>query len=177
MSRRSVIRTVCTIVLTWPGFAASAGSLNLGPYRVGMSNGEASRVGMSQCRESTWLVECRASIEVLGKARDLQIKFDASRKRLIEASFVVDGPSWSEGTARQILSEVNAAQCESGLEETGIFSVVCYRRPDQVRRVVWHTHRYWVSVRAQDGQAVAWFQKRRSMAAREQRERAFERGR
>ena len=170
------LRALAVLVLAWPSLVDAAPSLSLGPYRVGMSNSEASRLGMSQCKEITWLVECRASIQVLGQARDVHLKFDASRKRLVEASLVVSGPSWSEAMARQILSELGASQCERGLEETSIFAVECYRRPDQVRRIVWHTNRYWVSVRGRDGQALAWFKKTQASATRERRESAFEQG-
>lgn len=171
------ITAASAIVLSWPLLAVANASLSLGPYRVGMSNAEASRLGMTQCKESSWLIECRARIEVLGKERALHLRFDASRKRLVEVSLDVVGPSWSVQTARQILSELKADQCEPSLEETSIFAVVCYRPPDQVRRVLWGVNHYSVSVRAQDGQALAWFQKRRNLATREQKERAFERGR
>lgn len=171
--RSGLIRASAALALSCP-LAVSA--LNLGPYRIGMSNAEVSRIGMSHCKESTWLIECRGVLQVLGKARDVALKFDAKRKTLVEVSLVVTGPGWSDGTAREILSELAASQCEAGLEEPSIFSLACFSRPDQVRRIVWHTHRYWVSVRGHDGQAAAWFKNKQTTSARSRREHAFEQG-
>ena len=112
----------------------------------------------------------------MGETRDVALKFDHQRKTLVEASLIVTGPAWSENTAREILSELKASHCDAGLEEVSIFSLACFSRPDQVRRITWHTHRYWVSVRGHDGQALAWLKKRQATAARTQRERTFEQG-
>lgn len=141
-----------------------------------MSSSEARRIGMSQCKETTWFVECRTVLSAFGEAREAALKFDIKRKTLFEVSLVVSGPNWSEETARKILSDLHASQCEHDLEENTIRSLACFSRPDQVRSITWHTQRYWVSVRGRDGQALAWFKNKQLVGAKARREYDFEKG-
>lgn len=173
MMMSSFTRAIAAIALASP---LAAIAMNLGPYRIGMSNADAKRIGMYQCKESSWQVECRGALQVLGESRDVKLTFDVKSKRLVDASLSVVGPSWKSETARDILAELKASECKSNLEEVEIFSVACYGRPNQVRRVVWSSNRYLVSVRGNDGQAAAWFQKQKATSDRKQRESAFEQG-
>ena len=151
-------------------------ALNLGPFHIGMSNAQVSRIGMTQCRQNNWSIECRAVLRVLDVPRDVTLTFDRASKALVEVSLNVKGPSWSEKTAQNILAELQVNSCGAGDEQSTMFGIACFAYPDQIRQLSWHTNRYWVSVRGRDGAAVAWFKQQRSNLVRKRQERDFELG-
>jgi hypothetical protein len=167
--------------------SAYANSFNIGPYRLGMTNAEAAKIHLSDCKTMLkTIVECKGTVRVLNETRRLTLQFSTRTKKLDHMELIV-WQKWKDETVEsQIRKDLNIPICHPNM--TPDQGETCYKKPRSVQFVRftpdWGYHRrtggnnahYTINAVSGSSNADYFFREIPKLKAREEMVKKFQNG-
>lgn len=128
---RIILKLIFPLLILSPSCAFS---FNVDPYHLGMSNKNAAKFGLTNCKEviNTY-IECDGTVKVFNKIdNNIKLKFLKSNKSLEEISYSVQSKNSPEQLTN-LYSDLKMIPCQVESSDDG--GVTCYKRPFSIRRV------------------------------------------
>ncbi|MES2784741.1 MAG: hypothetical protein V4684_04705 [Pseudomonadota bacterium] len=109
-------------------------TMRIGPYFLGMSNAQASKAGISGCKDVTsGTIRCEGSVQALGIGRPIKIDFDARTKQIEAMEVVVGIANRGQEAFADLARDLQLGACPANRTEDGGWT--CFSRPYNVRAV------------------------------------------
>lgn len=170
--------------------AAALTPFNIGPYRLGMTNAEAAKFGLSNCTPDSIhrFMECDGALQGEFADKPLRLSFDMKTKRLERMKAVFRDWASDDERIPRMRADLKIEPCppNSGSPTDWYLKEECHALPDNYRTIRWDPGRTWrhqvsvrhieVSVMRSAGRVKEFFGKKQSAVDQRQRNADFAAG-